>query len=300
MQNAVTPSVAVLLTCHNRIEKTMHCLDVVFKQASANNINLTVILVDDGCIDGTSNSVRKRYPQVQILVGDGKLFWNRGMHLAFGKAMEDSFDYYLWLNDDIHLHEGAIYKLLSFHQYLLNKGKPNSIIISSTRDPVGGEFTYGGYKRASSLFPSSLRLVSPSDRLEPCDTFCGNCVLIPRQVADKVGNLDPEYLHRWGDVDYGLRALENNCTTWIAPGYLADCEGNSLADKWRDPTLPILERVRELHSLKGLGAHDWPKFIRRHGGTFWPLFWIRPYLRILYDTLVNAPKIIATWTSRQQ
>jgi len=278
----------------------MRCLDVVFEQAMHDDINITVILVDDGSTDGTYSKVAEKYPQVKILIGDGNLYWNRGMHLAFSKALEEGFDYYLWLNDDTHLHERAIYKLLGFHQDLLDKGKPNSIIITSTRDPESGDFTYGGYRRVNSLNPLSLSLLSPSDILEPCDTFCGNCVLIPRQVTDMVGNLDPDYLHRWGDVDYGLRALEKNCITWIVPGYLADCEGNKLADKWRDPALPMRERIRELHSLKGLGVHDWPKYVRRHGGAFWPLFWIRPYVRIAYDTLINAPKTITSRVSKRQ
>lgn len=285
-------SVAVLMTCFNRVQKTLECLDVVFEQLSRDNLNLMVILVDDGSTDGTSDAVKTNFPQAKVLKGNGNLYWNRGMHLAFQSALEMRFDYYFWLNDDTNLHTGAIRRLLDIHQELTEAGDADSIVVGSTRDPVNGKFSYGGYRRRHSLFKLGLGLVQPSDNLEPCDTFCGNCVLIPRQVADKVGNIDPMYLHRWGDVDYGLRALEHQCHIWIAPGFLADCEDNPGADRWREPRLPLNKKIKQLHSIKGLGKYDWPVFVRRHGGKLWPLIWIQPYLRILYDTLKYAPKAL--------
>jgi hypothetical protein len=35
-----------------------------------------------------------------VLGGDGSLFWNGGMRLAYADAMRSDFDYYLWLNGD--------------------------------------------------------------------------------------------------------------------------------------------------------------------------------------------------------
>ena len=82
-----------MLTCYNRVEKTIKCLEEVFEQANKSKLNLEVILVDDGSTDGTAESVRQKFPQVCVLMGDGTLFWNRGMHLAFGEALKKDFDY---------------------------------------------------------------------------------------------------------------------------------------------------------------------------------------------------------------
>jgi GT2 family glycosyltransferase len=269
------------------------CLGEVFRQTSQEDLNVSVFLVDDGSTDGTADVVKANYPKVQVLIGNGNLFWNRGMHLAFGAALERGFDYYFWLNDDTHLHEGAIRVLINIHQELSANDKGASIIIGSTRDPVSGDFTYGGYLRSrSSPFRLGLRLVAPSEKLNSCDSFCGNCVLIPQQVADKVGNINPVYMHRWGDVDYGLRALEQGIHTWIAPGFLADCETNPVADRWKNPEFQLVDRFRDLNSIKGLGEHDWPAFLKRHGGIFWPIIWVRPYLRIILEALFSFPKTI--------
>lgn len=34
----------------------------------------------------------------------------------------------------------------------------------------------------------------------------GNCVFIPSEIVNAIGNLDPIFSHAMGDIDYGLRA----------------------------------------------------------------------------------------------
>jgi len=175
--------------------------------------------------------------------------------------------------------------MLDTHRDLIERNAAASVIVASTRDGQSGGFTYGGYVNVGSWSnPMRLQLQPPGPDPIRCDTMCGNCVLIPRQVTAVVGNIDPAYRHRWGDVDYGFRARRSGCQVWIAPGYLAECESNPNADRWRDSSWSFRARVKELHSLKGLGKHDWMRFIRTHGGAFWVLTWIRPYVRLLYDT----------------
>lgn len=278
-------TIAVLMTCHNRVQKTLACMAALFGQTACDKVHIEVFLVDDGSVDGTGAAVAEKYPGTHIIHGDGTLFWNRGMHRAFAESLKRGFDYYLWLNDDTYLYQDSLEKMLEAHVSLAEAGSPMSIIAASTRDPKTGKLTYGGYRRVGRFNPLDLRMVPPQDKPIRCDTVCGNYVLIPRAVVDVVGNMDPLYVHRWGDVDYGLRAVAAGCQLWVGPGYLADCEGNVKADKWRDRSLPLRVRLKELHSLKGVGKHDWVRYVRKHGGLFWPFIWARPYLRIILDTI---------------
>lgn len=83
------PDVAVLLTCHNRKEKTLRCLKHLFAQESnAKKYFIEVFLVDDSSTDGTSEGVKDLFPNVNIIKGDGNLFWSRGMQLAWKIAIE--------------------------------------------------------------------------------------------------------------------------------------------------------------------------------------------------------------------
>ena len=70
--------IAAIITCHNRKEKTLVCLKSLFQIIQ----NIDVFLTDDGSTDGTSEAVKKIYPQVNIIQGDGNLFWSRGMYIV--------------------------------------------------------------------------------------------------------------------------------------------------------------------------------------------------------------------------
>ena len=56
--------IAVLLTCHNRREKTLSCLKNLLEQ-NLEDIDLSVYLVDDGSSDGTSDAIKEHFPEVQ-------------------------------------------------------------------------------------------------------------------------------------------------------------------------------------------------------------------------------------------
>ena len=86
---------AILLTCYNRKDQTLECL----KSLKKNTLFFKIFLVDDGSTDGTAKAVSACYPDVNIITGNGQLYWNRGMHLAWETASKNDFDFYIWIND---------------------------------------------------------------------------------------------------------------------------------------------------------------------------------------------------------
>lgn len=136
--------IATLITCYNRKQKTLESLTALFSQSILTEISLSVYLVDDASTDGTAAAVKELYPQVIILKGDGTLFWNRGMRKAFAVALEQGYDYYLWLNDDTELYPNALLTLLQTSQQLTQQGEARAIVVGSTqilkvvKQPTGG------------------------------------------------------------------------------------------------------------------------------------------------------------------
>jgi GT2 family glycosyltransferase len=269
-----------LLTCHNRRDRTIRCLRGLFAQR-ADGVVLSAVLVDDGCTDGTGEAVRAEFPRLRVLRGDGKLFWCGGMRRAFAEAMRDGPDYYLWLNDDVALAPHALASLFETAKGLPRKDGAYSIVVGSTRDPHTGAHSYGGVVRAGRWHPLVYAAAPPANEPVRCHTMNGNCVLIPRVVAERIGNLDPAFTHGMGDFDYGLRAAEGGCSLWVAPGYVGTCARNSVAGTWQDASLPLAERWRGIRGPRGLPPREWAVYCRRHGGPLWPLFWATPYLGVL-------------------
>lgn len=277
---APAPRIAVLLTCHNRRDKTLACLGALFANHLPGSVSLHVFLVDDGCTDGTAVAVREKFPQVKIFEGDGSLYWNGGMRLAFGEALKTGYDYYLWLNDDTILFFDAIARLLAtVNELYVKKGKA-VIVVGTTVDPQTGQITYGGRRRASRIRPMRFELVIPKDVPVACDTMNGNCVLIPSGVAVVVGNLDAAFEHTMGDMDYGLRAHQTGFGVWVSPSVIGACPTNPRAGMFLNPELPFPVRLRNILHPKNLPFFQWGIFTRRHAGFLWPIYWFWPYINM--------------------
>lgn len=269
---------AVLITCYNRRDTTLSCLQALYQQ----DVIFDVYLVDDGSSDGTSDAVKKNYPAVKLLKGNGNLFWVGGMRLAFAEALKENYHYYLWLNDDTILYPNALSQLFATHHLLTEKGFSDSIIVGSTQDLVTGKATYGGAVRSNKWYSNKYEFLQPTDEIQECDTMYGNCVLIPSSVAQKVGNLDSAFIHSLGDMDYGLRARKLGCSVWMAAGFVGTCRKNSVQGSWVDTNLPVYERLRKALQPKAFPIKAWTVFIRRHSGPFWFFYWVLPYLRAVF------------------
>ena len=279
--------IAVLMTCYNRRETTLKCLDAIKDQEELDDgIYLQIYLVDDGCTDGTNDAVQNKFPEIIVIKGNGNLYWNGGMRVAWKEAMKLNYDYYLWLNDDSSLKKNALSILLSTADLLLQETSNPCIVAGSMRDTYGS-FSYGGRKQRCCWHPlGKLDIVIPSDIPQPCDVINGNCVLVPDEIVRVVGILSTDFTHGMGDYDYSLRAKRLGFSSWIAPGYVGICLKNSFSGTCYDPLLPISERTALMASPTGLPpAREWMIFTKRHGGWFWPLFWLRTLVRIYLPQL---------------
>ena len=202
-------NIAVLITCHNRKQKTIKCLQALFNQSHIENVKLKVFLVDDGSTDGTKQAINELFPNVTVIEGTGNLFWARGTSLAWQEALKskEKFDYYLWLNDDTYLINTAIEELLKTQR------NATEIINGSVCDPVTKRRAYGGTKFTSKyLRPFRYKVIDVNGEPQEIDAFNGNVVLIPYSVYIKIGAIDNVFEHAFADVEYSLRARRNGIT----------------------------------------------------------------------------------------
>ena len=277
---------AVLMTCHNRRDTTLSCLQTLYQQQTV----FDVYLVDDGSSDGTTEAVKQKYPKVKILKGNGELYWGGGMRLAFATAMQQKYEYYLWLNDDTFLNTGAIDKLIETHQSLSQRGYQKSIVVGTVNDPVTGELTYGGRIPSKRMFSFKFDSIEPENNPKECFTMQGNCVLVPHVVTEVVGNIDSAFIHTMGDLDYGLRARKLGCSVWIAPGYAGTCSQNLATNSWADNNLTSFKRLQKALQPKAFPLKSRAVYTKRHKGTFWVFHWLLPYVRAVigYRNISNS------------
>jgi GT2 family glycosyltransferase len=189
-------------------------------------------------------------------------------------------DHLLWLNDDVVLDQGAI-ALLSG----IAATERDCIVVGALRDPRSGALTYSGVERTG-VHPLRMRWIEPADRPIEVETFNGNVVLVPRAVRARVGRLDGALVHAAADFDYGLRAKQVGVRNLLAPGSVGTCTRVGDRAPWLDRSAPLKRRLDLLLSPKGLPPAPRARYLKRHGGRAWPVFWAWPYLRAVRSLLL--------------
>ena len=251
--------IAILITCYNRLEKTKECLKHCFSSLSfIESIDQDIFLLDDNSPDNTGRIIRKMYPKINVIYGDGKYFWSGGTRKLWELAStKKDYDYYVWLNDDSILFKNAFSII-----YNDVKKKSSSIIVGTfiSSNENLPELTYGGRDE-------HLSLLTPSGKPQECSFINGNFVFVPKEVSKKIGFLNKMFTHNYGDTDYGLRAIKKNFKVFIASEVVGTCNKNEL-ELWRRPNTRFFSRIKSLYKSKNFIANEVLYFQLAHFGLF--------------------------------
>jgi GT2 family glycosyltransferase len=275
-------SIAVLLTCHNRREKTIACLSTLYFATLPGYFEIDVFLVDDGSADGTEDAIKNNFPKVKLIKGNGNLYWNQGMRLAWETAAKkDEYDFYLWLNDDTLLTDFALTEMLECYLIALKKDNKPAIITGACKLSVNkNEFSYGGRTDKGPVIPNG--------KLQQCKYINGNVVLVSKVIFNNLGNLSSEYTHTMGDIDYGLRANFSGFNCYTTKSYVAICPTNPGIPAWCNPKVPLIKRWKLLHSPKGLNLQEYITFRKKFWGWRWMIYTLQAYLKALVPRFYYA------------
>jgi GT2 family glycosyltransferase len=266
----------VVIPVHNRQAMTVRCLQNLDRQGVLSWAR--VVVVDDGSSDGTGERVRRDYPQVFVLRGDGTLWWAGAMEQGMRRAMDEGAAQVFWLNDDCYPKSGTLEALRDYAV------AHRCIAVGQAVTPAG--FRYGGFRKTMTWF---VRLACDQGGVVTCDTFNGNCVCIPREVVEAIGYPDACVLpHALADTDYGLRAGKAGFQAVVIGQALCDNEENPSSRSWLREDVPLREIWRCMTTPKGLYyVPAYFRFCLRHWGAWGLVVSSIPYVKTLGIVLLR-------------
>ncbi len=248
--------VAVITPVHNRREITLLCLRSLTR-INVKNLELHIVIVDDGSTDGTSESIKKEFPEVQIIKADGSLWFTEGTNVGVRHALKENPDYVLMINDD------QVFDA-NFLKYMVETAEkyPRSVVGSLLLlwDTPHKLFQvapiWKTWKGGWQHWEQQTIWTIPKKPWE-VDIIVGNCVLVPTEAIREQGLMNSKRYPNFGDAEYTPRLKRNNWKLLIDPRARVFCQPNTITK--RISSLSLKEKFNALFFNLGHGQN-----LRRH------------------------------------
>lgn len=209
---------SIILLNYKTRDLTLTAIKTVFKSRIA-PFTFEVILCDNGSDDGIGEAVKAEFPKVQFIQNGGNIGFSAGNNTGIRRARGR---YVLLLNTDTEVAPDTLSGMLSFMDANPSTGAATCklLLMDGSIDPAchrgfptpWRSFAY--MSKLAKLFPKSRFFAGyhmtylDFSTVHDVDMISGAFFLVRREVIEKVGLLDEEYLMYGEDMDWCMRIKE--------------------------------------------------------------------------------------------
>lgn len=200
------PLVYIIVLNWNGKDDTLECLRSI---RHISYTNYKIILVDNASGDGTVDSVRSEFPDVQIIVNASNLRYAGGNNVGIRSALAQGAQYILLLNNDTTVDPHFLTELTEAMNRESTAGMAGPKIYYYD-DPKRIWFAGGKIDWWRGWFSHvGIREIDRGqhDTVRETDFITGCCLMVRREVIEKVGMLDEAYYIYGEDADWCIRAV---------------------------------------------------------------------------------------------
>lgn len=229
------PKVSIIILTTNALSMTKEeLLDV--SKLDTTSVQCECIVVDNGSKDGTEEAIKDyKLPNMdyKFIQSGANLGFAGGNNIGIKDAVKKGSDYILLLNNDVILPADLIQKLVKFMEDNPNVGLASPKMYFAKgyefhkdrykESEKGKVFWYAGGILDWDNIYSSHRGVDEIDNgqyddVVETDFANGACVIVKREVFEKIGYLDHSFFLYWEDADFSQRAKLAGFKVMYYPG----------------------------------------------------------------------------------
>ena len=236
-----------------------------------------IVVFDDNSSDGTSDWLKKYYPKIIQIKGDGNNWWTGSLAKGIQKCIDNDCIYIMSVNADVMVSPELIYRLIETSNTYNNSVVASLVVEVDNPNTILWAGSY--FKKIHKLIPiySSKYIVKAGNDINSIlsevyetDEVHGRGVLIPSKIISNIGNYDYEnFPHYGGDNDFSFRLKNENIKMYIDTA----CVAKAFAD---NTSLNIRKKVSLIQKFIGIYRY---LFVRKNGEALF--VWFKLYKKHL-------------------
>lgn len=197
----------IILINYNGFEDTCECLDSI---CDSDYQNYRVLIIDNNSQDGSGKMIQRKFPQHEYIFNDDNIGFAAANNIGYKYALSKQAEYILLLNNDTVIDKQMISNLV------INV-KSDTVVVPKmyyydNKDVIwfaGGEILYnkGTVKHLGEHKVDSDNCLK-KNRIISFATGC--CMLIHKDILNKIGLFDENYFMYCEDFDFSIRLKQNS------------------------------------------------------------------------------------------
>ncbi|MCH6574909.1 MAG: glycosyltransferase family 2 protein, partial [Bacteroidetes bacterium] len=205
---------SIVIVSYNVKTFLQQTLESVYEAAS--DIECEIFVVDNRSLDGSAEMVESKFPEVILIRNDKNLGFAKANNLAIDKS---DGDFILLLNPDTVVQEDTFSVLMEFFETHPKAGAAGCKVLNADgtlqpacrRSSPTPMVVLPKILGLNHLFPKSKIFGKynltylDEDELSEVDAVSGSCVMVRKEVIEKVGTLDEDFFMFGEDLDWFYR-----------------------------------------------------------------------------------------------
>ena len=235
------PLIYVIILTYNGSWYVLKLLNSVY-QSSYNNF--AVLLVDNNSKDNTVITVRKKFPNCEVIVNKTNIGFAAACNVGLKKAIENNAEFILLLNQDCIIHADTILNLIKSAQ-----NNPSAGVIG----PKTWFFPSSEERKPRILYAGAWRFILPLvqripgigkydigkyDRTVAVDYVWGHGMFLRASALQTIGLFDPAFFMYYEDLELCRRMVKAGYKVLYEPSAvmwhdIPDAARGSMSESWR-------------------------------------------------------------------
>lgn len=197
-ESAHEPLVYVIVLNWNRCDETRACLESLHELEYA---NARILLVDNGSTDGSEASLRRAFPDLEVIQTGDNLGYAGGNNVGIRHAIAAGADFVWILNNDTRVDPSALLELMA----PARQGREYGIVASQSIREDGWIAPVAFRQHGEQRIPIECSGCAEAQPCHVANQLEGGSLLISALALDEVGLFDEDYFHYYEDRDLAQR-----------------------------------------------------------------------------------------------